>query len=191
MINDNKWDENQYLQVLKRVEKNYINFMNSNKPHYLKNSSTKLIKFESTLDKVLAIHSDKIIPVLESKETTFLHASETIATYIENGIFETYKNYVVLIPETLELLSKVMNVSPALKDFLKAPLCHIQNIRKLINKIVKTSIKSGSDSVDMKLMLSIGNLQKEFCMFHKLVIETFKVHNEIKELPVIDPNFRI
>lgn len=78
-----------------------------------------------------------------------------------------------------------MIMTPTLIDFLEAPLYHIRNIRILVNKVVKASIKSGIDTVDVELIRTTANLQKELSNFCKMVHDTFIIHSKIGEITVI------
>lgn len=106
----------------------------------------------------------------------------------QDGPFDAYKDYASLVPQAVELLSKVMIMTPTLIDFLEAPLYHLRNIRILVNKVVKASIKSGIDTVDVELIRTIANLQKELSNFCKMVHDTFIIHSKIGEITVIRKN---
>lgn len=83
VINDNIWDENQHLKIIRRIETNYSCFMRIRKNHYLNNAPSKLRTFINILDKILEFHISIIVPMLQNKETTFLTAANAIIEYIQ------------------------------------------------------------------------------------------------------------
>lgn len=96
-------------------------------------------------------------------------------------MFDPFKEYASLVPDAIELLSKVMSITSSLTDLLEAPLHHIRNIQILVDKVVRASVKN---MVEQDFIRIVASFQKELTNFCKIVQDTFFIHSEISKTTV-------
>ncbi|XP_063707904.1 uncharacterized protein LOC134836652 [Culicoides brevitarsis] len=179
VLGSSTWDEDQYLKILRKIEKHYILHLNLYKQNHLfeAKSLPNLSDLIALTDTLLVFHSQKILPVLEQRDLTITKVCEFFKTVLQDPVFQIYKKYAVLAPKSYKTAKSMFKGLGDLDQFIKfieTPINHLSRYKKFFSKMVR--VLFNDTEVPKELVLTVANVQVEINKYEKMVLNHYKLH---------------